>query len=154
MLICVEKLFNCHLQAIKPEDKKENKSKKVILVQQTKFKSDFQDCKQRHTISFPLLSKWERISQYILTNVLNPKPLHCLIGQPQITRPNFHNTKSYQHWPQREHKLIGETFYVAFSNDGCLINLWNAALCMLELQRRLAERIKVISVDCGGIRKM
>lgn len=53
-------------------------------------------------------------SPYILTNVLHPKPLRRLIGQPQITWPDFHNTESYQHWPQREHKLIGETFALLF----------------------------------------
>lgn len=33
-------------------------------------------------------------------------------------------------------------------NDGRLINLWNAGLWVLELQRKMAERIKVIPAYC------
>lgn len=42
----------------------------------------------------------------------------------------------------------------ALSDDECLINLWNEGLGGLKLQRKMAERIKVIPVCCEGIRKI
>lgn len=87
----------------------------------------------------------------IHTNVLYPKP-QC--WQPQITWPDFHNREPYQQWSQRGHKLIGEIFTFLFSHDGSLINLRNGGLWALEPRRKMAERIKVVPVYGGGIRKM
>ena len=58
-----------------------------------------------------------------MSSILN---LCAVIGPTQITWPDFPNTESYQHWPSEGTQTNWWEFYISFSNDGRLINLWNA----------------------------